>query len=78
MAKNSFYFVSGRGLKMYFNGNVYQNPDQAALEEGQRLAKIFKNVKVIKVTGNIVQTIFKAPGRAEKIQQNLRLYFCQR
>lgn len=72
------YFVTGKGVKMYFNGSAYQNPDAAAREEGERLAKSFKDVKVIKMTGSKIETIFKAPGKAERIQHNLQLYFCQR
>jgi len=73
------YFVTGKGLKMVFNGNVYQKPDAAAIEEGQRLAKVFKNVKVVKVTGLKTETIFRAPTakvrKQQRIQRNLAICF---
>lgn len=81
MATTAIYFVTGKGVKMCFNGSAYQDPDKAAIEEGQRLAKSFKNVKVIKITGKKVETIFKAPTRQEvhqqRIKHNLQVYFPQ-
>ena len=60
------YFISGTGVKMYFNGKVYQNPDSAAVEEGQRLAKSFKNVKVLKITGTKTEIIFRTKTERER------------
>ena len=65
------YLISGKGLKMAFNGNVYQCPDEAAQEEGLRLSKIFKDVKVMRITGTSIQVIFKAPTSQEKKQQRI-------
>ena len=67
----SIYVITGKGLKMAFNGDVYENSDEAAQEEGFRLSKIFKDVKVMKVTGTSIQIIFKVPTSQEKKQQRI-------
>lgn len=84
MEKTS-YFISGKGLRLWFNGSFYEKPDTAAVEEGTRLSKIFPNVKVTKVvlTGKKISSeiVFKAKTleeiKKEKIAANCRrISFC--
>ena len=65
------YFISGRGVKKYFDSKAYQNPDSAAVEEGQRLAKIFKDVTVTKIVGFKTETIYRSITEKELCQQRL-------
>jgi hypothetical protein len=72
--EKAVYFVTGKGVKMYFNGNAYQNPDDAAREEGRRLASAFRNVKVIKLTATKAEVIFQAPTIQEIRQERMKKF----
>lgn len=67
----SWFLITGKGLKMAFDGSVYEKEDQAALEEGLRLSKNFKNVKVVKITTSYVQIILN-DDQKEKEKQRIR------
>lgn len=70
------YLVYGKGVKMWFNGRVYQNPDLAAMEEGQRLAKAFEDVKIYKITGKKVELLYRAETEKEICQKRMKNCFC--
>lgn len=69
------YLITGSGLSMFFDGSAYAKPDQAAIEEGQRLSKAFKNVRVRKTTDKKDVVIFKAPTSKELCQQRVAKFF---
>ncbi len=66
------YLISGKGVKIYFNGDPYKDPDSAAVEEGKGLAKVFKKIKVARITESGFDIIFEALSEP---RQRLQLLF---
>lgn len=69
------YLITGTGLSLSFNGSAYAKPDQAAIEEGRKLSKSFRNVQVHKMTEQKDVVIFKAPTNKQLAQQRVAKLF---
>lgn len=69
------YFVSGKGVKMWFDGSIYQNPDSAAVEEGKRLESMgYKNITVIRIGRK--EPLYVAKTNKEKRLDRFKNCFC--
>ncbi len=64
------HFILGNGLYMPFNGNAYQSPDFAAIEEGKRLEAMgYKKITVFRVDKE--KSIYTAKTDAQKCLERL-------